>query len=319
MKSMKVLSGVALAAALAFAGCSSDNSAADAPSGGGPDAKPAGGPDAGGTGFPQPSGTVAVNFTVDDTANKVYAAGDLEWKGSHVYEPATRKIIAADSNWGGPFPPLYDDGPWTSGGHEPIGNVAGDHKWGVTVFVAPPATGMQKYEYGLNDTVYQTKYGNGWAWPSPDNGSYTINAGATAAVTAPGVSLPAFGTTDLQVVIDTTKLDTATAWDTSKVQIKGSAWDWGLVNLTVTSGKATFTLSGVVGSGKPYNHSGLLNTGDKPQFVVVLGAGDGKEYKDADGNALATGVTAGTKTSSASAFSNASITLVNKNSSITVP
>jgi hypothetical protein len=74
---------------------------------------------------------VAVNFTVDDTANKVYQAGYLQWKGSFVYNPTTR-IITFDDTWADPLIPLYDDGPWKSGGHEPVGAVAGDHKWGVT-------------------------------------------------------------------------------------------------------------------------------------------------------------------------------------------
>lgn len=95
-------------------------------------------------GFPQPAGTVAINFSVDDSVNGVFAAGELQWKGSMIYDAATRKITE-DATWGGPFAPLYDDGPWnvtnaTTGlpGHEPATAVAGDKKWGVTVFMAPP-------------------------------------------------------------------------------------------------------------------------------------------------------------------------------------
>jgi hypothetical protein len=65
-------------------------------------------------------------------------------------DPASR-IATRDEGWGGPYPRLYDDGPWTAGGHEPAGAVAGDHRWGVTVFIKPPATGIAQYEYGLVD------------------------------------------------------------------------------------------------------------------------------------------------------------------------
>src|SRR5437870_6132320 len=90
--------------------------------------------------FTKPAGTVAVNFSVDDTANKVFAAGDLKWKGSMIYDTATNKVTK-DDTWGGPYATLFDDGPWTNGGHEPDGATKGDNIWGVTVFVTPPATG----------------------------------------------------------------------------------------------------------------------------------------------------------------------------------
>src|SRR5262249_10177992 len=81
MRYFKVLIGVTMAAAVtvALAGCGSESTPAT------PDARPSGG-------FMQPAGTVAVSFTVDDTANKVYGPGDLQWKGSMIYDPATRKI-----------------------------------------------------------------------------------------------------------------------------------------------------------------------------------------------------------------------------------
>jgi len=213
---------------------------------------------------------------------------------------------------------LYDDGPWTTGGHEPMGAVAGDHKWGITVFATPPATAMQAYDYGLTDGSYEKSYGNGWMWPSGPNGTFTVHAGDTAAITAPGLTIPAFGTTDMQIVIDTTNLAAGTAWDTTQTGIKGSAWAWGTVSLTVASGKATFTLSAVVGAGHPFNHTGLLHSGDKPQFVITFA---GVEYKDATGFSIQ-GVTAGTKAQGASTFTPATIALSptgDPNPFITVP
>src|SRR5437660_1372237 len=96
--------------------------------------------------FTQPAGTVAVNFSVDDTANKVWKDKEMVWKGAMIYDAATNKI-SYDSNWGGPWAPLYDDGPWTAGGHEPDGATAGDHVFGVTVFA--PNAAAQSYAYGL--------------------------------------------------------------------------------------------------------------------------------------------------------------------------
>lgn len=271
-------------------------------------------------GFKQPAGTVAVSFSVDDTANKVYAQGDLQWKGSMIYDTTTR-MITKDSMWGGPWAPLYDDGPWDQGnppGHEPKGSVAGDHKWGVTVFVTPPAMGMDTYEYGLNDDYYQSKFGNGWVWQGA-NGTFVIKAGDTNPVTAAGQTFSAFGTTDLKLVIDKTMADKG-AWDWSKVGVKGTFCAWSVQDITASNNPYTFTLSDVVGTGKLFKHSGLLLKGDKPEFIYQLGAGGGKEYKDANGTALTTGITAQTKPMGG-AWTPATITINmgNKNTTLTVP
>jgi len=263
-------------------------------------------------GFTQPAGTVAVNFTVDDTANKVYTAGQLQWKGAMLYDSTTRKVTK-DSTWAGPFATLYDDGPWSSGGHEPAGNVAGDNKWGATVFVTPPAAAPSDlYEYGLIDHAF----GDGWIWVGT-NGSFTIAPGATAAVNATGLTLAKFGTTDMQLVIDKTLLAPGT-WDTTTVKVKGSAWAWQEQTLTASGNTYTFTLSNVVGVGKPLYHTGLLNAGAQPEFIYVF---NGVEYKDGSGNGLYTGVTAATKASGAATWTTQTITLnpSNFNPRITVP
>ena len=247
-------------------------------------------------GFPQPAGTVAINFGVDDTANQVYAQGDLEWKGAMVYERVTRKVVY-DPTWAGPFPLLWDDGPWTGGGHEPIGAIAGDHLWGITVFATPPAGGTTGFEYGLIDASYQKAWGNGWVWIGPMNGAFFVQSGDRQPITAQGQTFPAFGTTDLRLTIDTTKLDESRAWDTSVVSVKGSAWAWGLAPLVDDgTGKYVFTMSAVIGPGHPFNHSGLFHTGDQPEFVFVLGGVGVSEYKDVNKNqALLAGVTAEAK------------------------
>lgn len=256
--------------------------------------------------FPKPAGTVAVNFSVDDSINKVFRAGELQWKGAMVYDSTTRKIGAPDSSWGGPFATLYDDGPWSAGGHEPAGATAGDHKWGITVFVTPPATGTNSYAYGLIDHAF----GDGWIWPGPGNGGFDVAAGATADITALGTTLAAFGTTDLRIVIDTHNLDPGGTWDTGKVAIKGSAFAWYLTTLldngalgdvTAADGKYTFVLSNYVGAGKLLYHTGLAHSGDDAQFIFTFGATD-KEYK-VGGAASAVGVTADYKPALATTWS----------------
>ena len=333
MKTMKVLATAI--AALALAACSSSSSST-------PSQPPY-------EGFVRPAGTIAVNFTVDDTANKVYAPGDLKWKGSMIYDASTR-IITPDSTWSGVAPgggalsgwaPLMDDGPWTanSAAHEPSGNVADDHKLGVTVFVTPPVSGTQTYEYGLIDATYETAYGNGWIWPAP-NGTFTVNAGQTTDINAPGLVIPAFGDRDLRLQIDTSAIDASVTWVTSTVKVKGSAWAWG--NVDITGSKAgtvyTFTLSDVIGAGKPFDHTGLLHAGNTPEFIFSFDAAmtgstttsccsDAAlcslqppcEYKVA-GVGAHTGVTASTRIGTSGAFADQPISVnANNNPYVTVP
>jgi len=285
MKELKILGATILA--VAVSACGGSSSSPPPPEG-----------------FPQPTGTVAVNFSVDDTANKVFTDGQLQWKGSMIYD-TTKRTVTSDATWGGPWATLYDDGPWTAGGHEPEGSTAGDHIWGVTIFVTPPATGSTTYSYGLNDAVYQKNYGNGWIWVG-SNGSFVVNAGATAEVKATGLTLPKFGTTDLELTIDTTKLIAGT-WDTSKVTVKGSAWAWSEVAIAKPATSTySFTMSSVVppAPNAPFVHTGLLASGSQPQFIWVF---NGKEYKDASGVAATGGVAAATKASGASTWTPANV------------
>ena len=276
-----------------------------------------------------PTGTVPVNFSVDDSVNKNWQSQELEWKGSMLYDSTTR-IVTMDSTWGGPWAKLYDDGPWNKGGHEPANATAGDHKLGVTVFVKPPTTGTgDVYSYGLRDATNLDTANGGWVWIGA-NGSFTVPANATASITAAGMTFPAHGTVDMQLVIDTNALDPYTTWDLSKVTVKGSAWGWSEVTLVddgtkgdaaAGDGKYTYVLSQNVDQTKP-PYPGLLKSGDKPEFIFVF---NGKEYKDASAIADLMGVSAGTKASGASSFTPATIALTggtglgSGNTYITVP
>jgi hypothetical protein len=273
--------------------------------------------------FTKPAGTVAVSFSVDDSANKVWKDGEMIWKGSMIYDSKTNKVVK-DPNWGGPWAALYDDGPLSQGGHEAEGSKAGDHIFGTVVFVTPPAlTASDAYEYGLCDGKFTTDAcaNTGWVWAGSVNGSFTVAAGATADQKADGMTFKAFGTTDVQLTIDKNNLATSGGpWDTSKITVKGGAWGWNEVQLTDNgSGKFIFTLSNNVGAGKTYYHTGLLTTGDKPEFIFVF---NGKEYKDTSSNANTTGVTAGAKAATASTFSSVAVQVQTTgfhNTYITVP
>ncbi len=294
MKILKTMSAVALAAALAACGGSSD-----------PAPPPV-------VGFTQPAGTVAVNFTVDDTANGTWKTNELEWKGQVNFD-ATTRIATKDATWlGGTWAKLYDDGPWnannaTTGqpGHEPAGSVAGDHRLGITVFVAPPATGTLAFEYGLRDATNADRANGGWVWSGP-NGTFSVAAGATAAVTAPGITFPAKGAIDLQLTLDTSQLLTAFSYTagTTVIKVKGSAWGWSEVTLldngtkgdvTAADGIFTLVLSQNINTAAP-PYPGLLKTGDRAEFVWVI---DGVEYKDAAGAASPQGAAGATKTGAA--------------------
>ena len=245
-------------------------------------------------GFIPPANTVAVNFTIDDTANQTYTTADgLAWKGSFGFNSATR-LLTFDGAWGGPYVMLYDDGPWTSGGHEPEGATAGDSLWGVTVWVSNSAT--RDFEYGaISGSVNGSDAS--WIWVG-SNGTFHVTAGSSTPIDAPGLVIPAFGTIDLQLTIDISSnganLDPAFAGAdyTGQVTVKGSAWGWNEVALvddgtkgdtTAGDGIYTFVLSENLGL-----HDGLLYSGDTPEFIFVLG---GVEYTSA-GTAVSTGVNA---------------------------
>ena len=289
------------------------------PDAGTPDA---GTPDAGATGFEQPAGTVALNFSVDATQRAgLYSDGDLEWKGGFIYDDATR-VITLDSSWAGPYPPLYDDGPWTSGGHEPEGATAGDDIFGTTVFFEIPAEEVT-IEYGA-----QTSDG-GWIWPPGDNGSVIVPAGATEPITAAGLTLLPGGDVDIKATLDTNSLDSTFTFDSStdKILLKGTFTDWDPAELayddgthgddTAGDGVYTYVLSM---ADSPHI---LVHSATQQEWVWVFewGAdGSTQEYKNSSNEALTTGVTVYTKGPSDTDWQEQTITLAsNGNTMIMVP
>jgi hypothetical protein len=138
------------------------------------------------TQFAQPADHVAVNFTIDDSASATYDdTSGLAWKGSFSYNAATR-ILTYNGAWPGPYVPVYDDGPWPTGGHEPSTATANDNIWGVTVWISN-STGVT-LEYGAISGSVDGSDGV-WIW-SGANGTVVIPAGATVPIDATGLVLP---------------------------------------------------------------------------------------------------------------------------------
>ncbi len=241
-------------------------------------------------GWTRPEGFAALRFRVDDTANRTYQDGQLKWTGSFSWDAATNTIVYATS-WlptDGPYPPLYDDGPWEAGGHEPPGATARDHVFECEVwFQADEDT---TFEYGVLNEFDR------WVWIGP-NGVVTVPKGSTDTIQVPGLTLPAFGDVDLKVTLDLAGLHAdfsdVTPYDPGsglgyRIYLKSSANSWTPVELLDDGqrgddvggdGIVTYVQSSNLGP-----HDGLLAEGSHAQFVFVFAMegvepDDGLEYK----------------------------------------
>ncbi|HUU01655.1 MAG TPA: IPT/TIG domain-containing protein [Myxococcota bacterium] len=279
---------VILTASLAIAGCGAGGGGGD----GGLDADGGGGD--GGDGkatFNKPAGYASVTFYVDDTSNQTYTSADIEWKGSFVYDPQTN-IIVHDASWAGevgPYPPLYDDGPIAEGGHEMPGAGGGDHIFSVEVYVLADESFNTDFQYGAINEF------DNWIWEG-SNGEFSLPAGSNERIDATGYVIPAFGTYDMRVTLDTAGLNNAfLPFDPAgdRVYLKGSMNSWDARQLLdngekgdSTAGDGIYTYHHAENLGP---HDGMLFAGQHVQFVFML---NGLEYKRID--ALADGVTAST-------------------------
>lgn len=170
---------------------------------------------------------VLVNFTVDASGRPdFYANGDLEWKGAfRVVAGTTTNEIEPDSNWGGPFPKLWDDGPVSAGGHEPEGAVAGDDKFGVQVRVDRPTEAVT-FEYGAQIADGSKGCSGGcWIWIG-SNGNFTVNPDDET-VDAEGLVLPPEGPYDVRLTLNTADLaDGFVLDDGETITVKGTLNSW---------------------------------------------------------------------------------------------
>lgn len=241
-------------------------------------------------GWVRPNGTAALRFQVDDRANRTYKDGQLKWTGSFAWDAKTNTIKYATS-WlptDGPYPPLYDDGPWSAGGHEPEGAKAGDYVFECEVwFKADEET---TFEYGVLNEFDR------WVWIGP-NGVVTVPKGFTDTIEVRGLVIPAFGDVNLKVTLDLQALhpDFATIepYDPVtglgyRIYLKSSANSWTPVELLDDGergdDKAGDRVYTYVQSANLGPHDGLLAEGQHAQFVFVFAMDeaepdDGLEYK----------------------------------------
>lgn len=267
-----------------------------------------GGEDAGTDAGQQLDENVIVNFTIDASGRPdFYADGDLEWKGAFELVSGTDNQIQPDSNWDGPFPKLWDDGPVSAGGHEPEGAVAGDDKFGVQLLFARPEEDIT-LEYGAQIADGAKGCTGGcWIWPAGDNGSFTVTP-TSEEITAEGLTLTPEGPYDVRLTLDTNALATGFVLDSGEtVTVKGgaiNAWSNDLAYDDGTHGDAqaddgiyTYVLS--------ENPNRLkLAGGTVVEFIWNIGD---QEYKTGD-NGETAGATAAYKHDTAADWTTATIT-----------
>ncbi len=247
--------------------------------------------------WPRPKGYAAIEFVVDDSANKTYKDKQLLWNGSFVYDEKTR-IIKYSSAWqptDGPFPPLYDDGPIDQNGHEPVGSKAGDHIFGIVVFVKPAPDRDLEFEYGVINED------DNWLWEGK-NGTVTIKKGSTDIVKAKGLVIPKHGSIDIKITLNLKQLPKEFALDDIQnpppIFIKGTMTNWGHIQVLDTGKKGDDKAKdGIITFVQSKNldyspHLGLLQYKRHVQFVFQFNSTTGREYKDLDDKAIKTGVQA---------------------------
>ncbi len=243
---------------------------------------------------------VTLTFDVDDSANQTFGDGEIVWTGSFSWDEKTNTVVYATS-WlpvDGPYPPLYDDGPASAGGHERDGAVKGDHIFTTQVKFATASD--TTIEYGALNEL-----GN-WMWVGP-NGKLPLKKGQSGVVQVPGMKLPKHGALDMKVAIDTAKLNACcVAWAGKDyaLYIKGTMNMWTPIQLLDDglkgddkAGDGILTYVHKLNLGK---HDGGLNVAEEVQFIYVSTKGDqtpdaGAEYK-AGAKALADGIAAWTNT-----------------------
>ncbi|MGB0591451.1 MAG: IPT/TIG domain-containing protein [Myxococcota bacterium] len=242
------------------------------------------------------AGQVSLTMSVDDSANQTYEEGELLWTGSFAFDVTTNTIAYATA-WqptDGPYPPLWDDGPISSGGHEAEGHIAGDHIFSVAVCYAPEQDRLISYGV-LNEDMR-------WIWQGP-NGLLNVPIDASGQLNAEGLVIPAHGDRDIEVTVDLAALHpdyASISLDSHAVYLKGSMNSWTPVQL-LDNGKLGDAVAGdgvltYRHSAYAHGHIGLLRPGQEAQFVFVFALGEldpdlAAEYKVA-GEAASDGTSA---------------------------
>jgi len=281
------------------------------------------------TGGPK-SDWVVITFDVDDSANKTYTDADIYWTGSFAWDEKTGGIITPETSWlpeERAWPPLYDDGPISEGGHEREGAKKGDSIFSTQVKIKTDEDIV--IEYGaLNEA-------SNWMWVGP-NGVLELKKGDSGIKAAKTLVLPKFGDVDIKLELELAKLHkNFLKWSTKthKFFVKGTMNTWTPVQLLDDGksgdAKADDGILTYVHSTKLGVHDGLVSVGDEVQFVYVTTTGDtraaaGQEYKGSTA-AYPDGITAYTNTGPGKAWAEVEIKLLPdskgkfKNTAIIVP
>lgn len=229
-------------------------------------------------------GFATLTFFVDDRANKTFADGQMKWTGTFSWDEETNFIVfsAAWMPTDGPFPPLYDDGPRSTGGHEMEGAEAGDHIFSAEVYFN--ADEDTDFQYGvLNELDF-------WMWEGP-NGQLTVPKGSQKTFNLEGLALKAFGAVDMKLLVDVAQIHPEFSyvqeWEKINVFSKGTMNMWTPIQIldagpdakkgdeTVDDGVYTFVHGLNLGK-----HTGLLYEGAHAQFTIMFSKND-ETYEEA--------------------------------------
>ncbi|MEL6759234.1 MAG: choice-of-anchor X domain-containing protein, partial [Myxococcota bacterium] len=228
-------------------------------------------------------------------------ADDLvTWKGSFGLDPATD--VLSPNGWTGPYPLLFDDG--TNGDA-----TADDNVWTRTVFVEVGEEPVS-FEYGIIRNAEPNDDGSTaggptdardgeWFW-TPPNGSFTVPACATQAITLPVLELPEWGDVDVKVEVDLNALVDTWTFEAPEegptppqymvsdgLQAHGPAlggWDKHVDLLddgengdAVAGDGIAYILASMIARTEQAPHAGLKNPGDALPFVFARLRDDGGE------------------------------------------
>ena len=233
-------------------------------------------------------GYATITFFVDDRATKTFADGQMKWTGTFSWDEETNFIVfsAAWMPTDGPFPPLYDDGPRSEGGHEMEGAEAGDHIFSAEVYFKGEED--EEFQFGvLNELDF-------WMWEGP-NGQFTVKKGSQKIINLEGLILKEFGAIDLKLLVNPSEIHPDFAyildWQKLNVYVKGTMNMWTPIQIldmgpeinkgdeVADDGVFTFVQGRNLGV-----HTGLLYEGAHAQFTVMFSKNDetyeeGIEYK----------------------------------------
>ena len=206
----------------------------------------------------KPDGLAAISIRVDDRANRTYAEGQLTWIGNMRFQP-DQNYMVIDVAWVGPYVPLWDDGPYVTGGHEAADQTANDHVFSAEPFLR--ADRSYQLQYAIEDELGHR------IWPG-EHGVLHILNGEHGRVAAPGLVIEPFGSVDVRVTFDTNARHPDFGFPFTSVGITTNlTYDERIELVDDGDGVYTFQWSEHLGP-----HDGLRHVGDVVRFLFWLDA-----------------------------------------------